>query len=287
MLLSVNTGSLTERLGVERAVSAILDAGFDAVDVSFSYTIKSEDSPFRGADYAAVCERLCRAARARGALFNQAHAPYGSPWARYSTESIPHFPRTFECCALLGVKTLVIHPVQDGRFYGHEQEMLDRSVEFYRSLLPLAREYGVRIGVENMWQRDARGYIVDDTLASPAQFCECVDRLDSEWAVACLDLGHAAICGREPSDLIRALGHERLHALHVHDVDLIHDSHTIPFGGKLDWQSITKALRDIRYDGDFTFETDSFISPYPNELIPSALRHLCETGRYLVGQIEG
>ncbi len=286
MLLSTNTSALVGRLGFEEAHAAILDAGFDAIDCSFSTTIKKEDSPFRQADYVSFCESLRRRVEERGGVFNQAHAPFGSPWAKYTVESIPHFPRVFECCALLGVKTLVIHPVQDGRYYGHEQEMTDRSVEFYKSLLPLAREYGVKIGVENMFCHDARGYIVDDTLAAPDRFCECLDRIDSEWAVACLDLGHAAVCGREPADLIRALGHDRLHALHVQDVDLIHDSHTIPFGGKLDWESITDALRDIRYDGDFTYETDCYLEPYPTELLPSALRHLHNVGRYLIEKIQ-
>lgn len=286
MLLSTQTFILARRLGLSQAVCAILDAGFDAVDFSFFKARKEEEAIYDRDDYVSICENLRRYANGRSAVFNQAHAPCASPWEKYSAECIPHFSRVFECCGILGVKTLVIHPVQDGRFYGHEQEMLERSVEFYRSLIPMAKEYGVKIGVENMWQTDVRGYIVDDTLASPMQFCECVDRLDSEWAVACLDLGHAALCGREPADLIRALGHERLHALHVHDVDLIHDSHTIPFGGKIDWESVTRALRDIRYDGDFTFEADYFLSPYPTELLPSALSHLAATGRYLIGKIK-
>ena len=286
MLLSTETFISALRVGTEEAISLILDAGFDAVDFSF-ITFKPEDDMLhKHENYRAECERLRHMVEARGAVFNQPHAPCISPWEKYKTHYLPHFPRIFECCGLLGVKTLVIHPVQDGRYYGHEQELTDRSVEFYKSLLPLAREYGVKIGVENMWQTDARGYIVDDTLASPDRFCECLDRIDSEWAVACLDLGHVALCGREPADLIRALGHDRLHALHVHDVDLIHDSHTIPFGGKIDWESVTSALRDIRYDGDFTFEADYYLSPYPTELFPSALRHLHNVGRYLMAKIQ-
>ena len=287
MLLSTQTFVLSNRLGFEQAVNTILDAGFDAIDLSFFSARRSDGSLHTMPDYRSLCERLRRIAEERGAVFNQAHAPCGSPWARYSTECVPEFPRVFECCSILGVKTLVVHPVQDGRFYGHEREMLERSIEFYRGLIPMAKEHGVKIGVENMWTTDARDYIVDDTLASPEQFRECVDRLDSEWIVACLDIGHVALCGREPADLIRALGHERLHALHVHDVDLIHDSHTIPFGGKLNWDSITSALREIRYDGDFTFEADYYLAPYPTELLPSALRHLAETGRYLMNKIIG
>jgi sugar phosphate isomerase/epimerase len=81
--------------------------------------------------------------------------------------------------------------------------------------------------------------------------------------------------------MIRALGHKRLKALHIHDNDLIHDSHTLPFTQKIHWEDVMTALKEIQYDGVFTFEADNFLKQFPRELIVPASRLMLEVGRYL------
>ena len=179
----------------------------------------------------------------------------------------------FECCAELGIETVVIHPIQDGPFKQKSEELLLRSVEFYKSLIPMAREYGVKMATENMWQRDENRKIIDDTCASPEQLCRCVDMVDSEWLVACLDIGHVVLCDREPADFIRALGPDRLKALHVHDNDKVSDQHVLPFTGKIDWLSTCSALGEIGYTGDFTFEILKSTDAVPAELCPDILKY--------------
>ena len=281
----MNLSPVADKLGYECGIVECAKAGFDAMDMGF-FNIKKGNSPFSGDDYRDKCRDYLALAKENGIVFNQAHAPFGGAWPTYSTECVPHMPRVFECCALLGIDTVIVHPVQDGRFYGREEELLDRSVEFYNGLIPIARDFGVKIATENMWQRDARKYIVDDTCAAPDHFIRCVDRVNSEWLVACLDIGHVPLCGREPADLIRALGRERLKALHVHDVDLINDSHVIPFEGKVNWDSVCRALAEIGYDGDFTYEVDYAITPMPAPLVPSTLRYAHDIGRYLISKIK-
>jgi sugar phosphate isomerase/epimerase len=192
----------------------------------------------------------------------------------------------FECCAELGIKTVVIHPVQDGPFIEKGEELILRSVEFYKGLIPMAREYGVRMATENMWQRDENKKIIDDTCASPEQLCRCVDMVDSEWLVAYLDIGHVVLCDREPADFIRSLGRDRLKALHVHDNDMVNDQHIIPFAGKIDWISTCRALGEIGYTGDFTFEILKTTGSVPGELCPDILKYSERVGRYLISQIK-
>lgn len=285
MRLSMNFSPVGEKIGYEEGIVACAEAGFDALDMGF-FSMKTGKSPFLADNYKELCDRYLRIAKENNIVFNQAHAPFGSPYEKYSAESVPHFPRMFECCARLGVETVVIHPVQDGRFYGREEEMLLRSVEFYKGLIPMAREYGVRMATENMWQRDARGYVVDDTCASPEHFIKCVDMVESEWLVACLDIGHVGLCGRDAADLILALGHDRLKALHVHDNDLLSDKHLVPFTGKTDWQGVCSALAKIKYEGDFTYEIDSTINLAPAELCRAALDYSHAVGRYLISLIK-
>ena len=97
-------------------------------------------------------------------------------------------------------------------YKGHEEEIFQINMDFYRRLIPYCKEYGVKIAVENMWQRDKlRKCIVNDTCNTSAEFIRYVDNLDSEYVVACLDLGHVGLPLRddEAQDMIRALGHDR------------------------------------------------------------------------------
>ena len=254
MKLSLNLYFAAKKIGYEKAIRLSGDAGFDALDMGF-FDMKTGESPFLSDDYKNVCDGFVSLARECGMYFNQAHAPFGAPYAKYSAECVPHFPRMFECCARMNIGTVIIHPVQDGQFYLHEDEMLEKSVKFYKDLIPMAKEYGVRIATENMWQRDKRGYIVDDTCASPEHFCAVVDAVDSEWLTACLDIGHVVLCGRDPYTFIHKLGKERLTALHVHDNDGISDQHKAPYTGTIVWQDFCDELKKVGYSGDISFET--------------------------------
>jgi sugar phosphate isomerase/epimerase len=80
--------------------------------------------------------------------------------------------------------------------------------------------------------------------------------------------------------------HDRLGALHVHDVDRIRDLHTLPYLGKLNWDDITAALRDVDYTGDFTYEVESFLHPLDDSFIPTALRFMHDVGRHLINKIK-
>ena len=284
MRLTIDFYPIGNLLGYERGIEECAKAGFDGIDVGF-FDLKS-NSPFSGDDYKQVCRNYLDIAKKNNIAFTQAHAPFGSPYSRYSAESIPHFPRMFECCAELGIKTVVIHPIQDGPFKQKSEELLLRSVEFYKGLVPMAREYGVKMATENMWQRDENKKIIDDICASPEQLCRCVDMVDSEWLVACLDIGHVVLCGREPADFIRTLGRDRLGALHVHDNDKVSDQHVLPFTGKIDWLSTCSALAEIGYKGDFTFEILKSTGAVPAELCPDILKYSERVGRYLISQIK-
>ena len=285
MRLSIDFYPIGKLLGYERGIEECAKAGFDAIDVGF-FDFKNGLSPLLGDDYKEKCRNYLDIAKKNNIVFNQAHAPFGSPYAKYSTESIPYFPRMFECCAELGVETVIIHPIQDGSFKEKSEELLLRSVEFYKSLIPMAREYGVKMATENMWQRDENKKIIDDICASPESFCRCVDMVDSEWLVACLDIGHVVLCDREPADFIRALGRDRLKALHVHDNDKINDQHVLPFTGKIDWLSTCAALGEIGYTGDFTFEILKSTGAVPAELCPDILKYSERVGRYLMSNIK-
>ena len=72
----------------------------------------------------------------------------------------------------------------------------------------------------------------------------------------------------------------------MHDVDGTNDSHTLPFYGVVNWEKVMKALADIDYKGDLTFEADSFMNNKPDVLLPECSKLMAKTGKYLVSKFE-
>ena len=284
MLYSCQTCHLASRLGIHAAVEAMLDAGYPALDIS----LFGNNGFMLAEDWRDTAKALRAKAEVRGAVFNQAHAPFGGGYEHYTKNLIPTFPRVFEFCEELGVRQIVVHPLQQGRYYGRERELFDMNMDFYRSLIPLSDKHGIKIAIENMWQTHPVTHrICDDVCANPHELAAYFDTLnDPEHFTVCLDIGHVALCGREPQDAIRVLGHDRLGALHVHDVDYINDLHTIPYLGRVNWSAVVDALADIRYKGEFTMESDAFLARYPNDFLPTATKFMADTTKYLAEKLD-
>ena len=274
MLFSSQTSTLAARYGIFKAVDLLMDGGYTALDLScFGANAFIMDDQWEQ-----TATALRERADSRGVIFNQAHAPFGGGFEHYTQKLIPTFPRVFAFCRILGVRQIVVHPLQKGRYYGHEQELFDMNMEFYRSL----------IAIENMWQTHPVTHrICDDVCADPHELAAYFDTLNHPaHFTVCLDIGHVALCGREPEDAIRVLGAHRLGALHVHDVDYVNDLHTVPYVGRINWDRVVDALAEIGYRGEFTMESDAFLHKYPDGLMPAAVGFMAETTRYLAERLE-
>ena len=284
MLFSNQTEFLSAKYGLVRAVEMMIEAGYPAIDITMWDT---KACPFTD-DYREVAAVLKDMSDRSGVKFVQAHAPFGGGYDRYINELVPLFPRAFEFCSLLGIESIVIHPIMKGHYYGHEAEHFDINMKFYRAIAPLARTNRVKIAIENMWDRHSvTGRICDHGCADPYELCRYYDTLaDPEVFTVCLDLGHVALCGREPQDAIRTIGHDRLGCLHVHDVDYVKDLHTLPGCARINWDAVCHALADVDYKGDFTLEADNFLLKYDPEFRPTATRFMADVCKHLTGKIE-
>jgi sugar phosphate isomerase/epimerase len=266
------------------------DAGFDAIDFSFhisSEYYREQTDGEAGRDKFLAWRAL---AESRGLVFNQAHAPEGSSF-RDMNATVKRFHdirRAIRNASYLGIPIVVVHPVQHLPYCldGVPEQLFEWNMQFYNALKPYCEEYGVKIAVENMWQQPGALKIDHSTCSRPEEFVRYVDNLDKEWFVACLDLGHAPLVGVDPCALIRALGKDRLKALHVHDVDGKADLHTLPYFANMNWDGICAALKEIGYEGDFTYEAGGFVKALPQELLAPAAKFMVATGRHLVGKIQ-
>lgn len=289
MLLTTQTDCLGRRYGDRQAIRMLAEAGFQAVD----YTMFSlaDEKPLLMTDaWRTEVLELKTLADTLGLPFVQGHAPFS--FRDYSEESWRHFIfprllRSIEISGLLGIENLVIHPVHHLDYKKNKNLLHDWNMTFYRALLPYAKDAGVRICLENMWQRDRkRGNIIsDDTCSAAEEMAAWADELNDPSIGVCLDIGHCGLVGRDADSAVRVLG-RRLSALHVHDNDFMSDLHTLPYLGHADWNAVLAALREVGYEGNFTYEADRFFEGMPDEIVPAALKFMVQTGRYMIRQIE-
>ena len=263
----------------ERAIELIAKAGFDAWDFSmfemarYDYktkTVIDNDHPLRNGDYVAFAKRLKKIGLDNGIVCNQSHAPFPVK----CPEVRDMLKRAIECTALAGGEICIIHP--------DNKKSAEENAEMYFELLPFAKEHGVKIATENMWNWDK-----EKDEASPAAFSHHDDFLahikavNDPYLVACLDIGHAEMKGLDTTSvqMIHTLG-ESLKALHLHDNDRWHDSHQIPFSMDIDFEAIVKALKDINYGGYFTLEADSYLAAWKEDP-ETGIKNLADTAKRL------
>ena len=287
MLISTQTGHSVGRFGFEKGVQTLKDAGYDCLDLSLFEMIR-DDSAYVAGDWRALVKERKAYCDANGIIFNQSHAPFSFAWADENIrENIakPRVEQSIEVSAMMGVKIEVVHPLHWMPYLGHEKEAFDLNVAYYKSLIPLARHYGVKIALENMWQKEVkRKCICTDVAGFAKDHADLIDAIDSEWVVACLDVGHCSLVGEEAEDTIRILGHDRLKSVHLHDNDYQGDRHTIPGLGQMNWENIMKALDDIKYDGEFTYEADAFLKGFEDGFYSKAVEFMVAKAKYLVAK---
>lgn len=291
MLLSGHITMTVTRYGYEKGFEMLKTAGFDAMDHSLEGMVNADDV-FQKDGWREHTENIRKMADAAGLIINQTHAPFSfgkkvSDEISFREFVVPTIKRSLAISGILGAKTVVVHPLQHLPYATNAETLFEMNMAYYRELIPYAKEAGVKIAVENMWQKDARrGSIVHSVCSQPEEFVRYVDTLDSEWIVACLDTGHVGLIARqeEAHDMVRALGHDRLQSLHVHDNDYTADQHRLPYLGKINWVEFTKALGEIDYQGDMTYESGgrAFFNQVDDEFMPVALEYAVKVGRHLI-----
>lgn len=285
MRTSTEIGSASALVGEELAIEYVAKAGFDCWDLSMmsmcgysklQQRFLNPDHPFLSSSYLPYIRRLKEIGLDNGIACNQSHAPFPSDVPQVRS----YLMRAIECTAEAGGEICVIHPMNNGT--------PEENAEIYFELLPFAKNHGVKIATENMWNWNAdKTQSVFAACATSDSFSAHLDAVNDDFFVACLDIGHAEMRGSGSGavDMIHALGN-RLQAVHMHDNDLLLDSHQLPFTMRIDFLAVIKALRDVCYQGDMTLEADSFLKThYPDDVF-EGMKVMADTAKRLVRLFE-
>ena len=126
------------------------------------------------------------------------------------------------------------------------QECFDRSIVEIRKAIPVARETGVKISIEN---------VGNNFIVKPEQAIEYLDAINSEWVAFHFDIGNVGRTGAAAERWISVIG-KRIHRIHVKDYSAQPTAaeatgRTRPklLDGDTNWPAVMKALDDAGYSG--------------------------------------
>jgi len=120
-----------------------------------------------------------------------------------------------------------------------------RSQTQIRTLIPLAKELGVVIAIEEVWNK---------FLLSPLEMASYIDEFKSPSIKAWFDVGNVVLYGY-PQDWIHTLGN-RIAKVHIKDFKRTSDGFAwVNLGeGDVDWTVVRQAFADIGYTGSAIVE---------------------------------
>lgn len=261
--------------GIDGGLKMVKEAGFDGIDLGFYHLGKA----LCGLDYEEKALEIRTGLQKYGLVCNQAHAPYDCLYGMAhdkSCEEYANIVRSIKAAGIIGVDHIVVEGVEVPAPADSELN-LKFNYDYYRTLEPVAEESGVKIAVENLKM----------SFTYPELMNEILRRLNSPWFVALCDVGHCwCRAGIQPGDWIRRLDPGVLKGLHIQDttgLEAYQDLHIVPFLAEIDFRGLMKALKEVGYDGDFTFEIGNFLKKYREQgLLQPALQFAEAIGRELI-----
>lgn len=242
-----------------KAMEYISQSGFRYIDYNFELDYRIRNGIY-SADFDAYIDSLKRQADKLNVQFVQAHSPMGAPIADNNADFIKDTAKCIKACGQLGIKNIVIHSgyLPDLTI----DETFEKNKEFFMPLLQVAEKYDVNILVENFNKMSKDNvYWIDNA----PDLLKIIKYINHPLFHAVWDAGHGNMQEMPQDESLKILGKE-VYALHIQDNMGDKDTHTAPFFGTMNLDSLMHGLLDIGYKGYFTFESSNVL------LSPSARR---------------
>lgn len=296
MEIGMQTGGLSDAVGMETALKMIAEAGFQALDFNTggAHALTAEGETVFHRSEEEVIEHF-RPVKdliiANSLRVEQMHGPIPT-FTTYPEEQeliILFIKRCIALAGFLECPYIIIHPAHLGfEFDLNRAETVEANKRLFDRLFEDLERHNVEACLENMF-RSWRGKILGSVCAHPHEALEYVDALN-ELAGArrvsfCFDTGHNLLAGLDIYQAILDLA-PILTTLHIHDNDGIGDQHRMPGFGAIDWSRFTRGLREIQYQGVLSFETFAEFNAHPMEIFPELIGLKAAIGRHFVHEIK-
>lgn len=296
MRIATLTLPYTRKFGLKEGYRLIREAGFEAIDWGLyqgpnrhdfaaskdlsGLSIFEKELPEIKEYFAEELAEI----RANGLEFAQCHAPF-PPYIPGRLDvleySIRILKRLIEFCQEIGCPKIIVHGItlqRDNK--ADTAEDIDRlNRHLYESLIETLKKTDVMVCLENLFTHAGDVQYVG-VCGDPHEAAEEIDRLNAlagkKCFGFCLDTGHLQLAHIRPYRYFPILG-DRLVALHIHDNDAVHDSHSIPYFGTVLWDEFYTELKKIGYKEDLSFESVTGTDP---ALVPTFLKLTADIGNF-------
>ncbi len=280
-----------KRTGIIESINMCYESGFRVIDLNFcSASSLKKVNELALDDWERFVDEVGELGAKLGIEYSQSHAPYDSnlyrPEIKLTDEYRAWYDETVRrsiiASARLGVKWVTFHAqtgTENGEMNFDENMRVNRS--FFTPWVELAKKEGTGIAIENMAEfhplktKHRFTALVEEQIA-------IIDDLNDPAVRGTWDFGHAQMVYKNQTAALRKLG-RRLAATHVQENTGAEDDHYLPFvRGCVPWEELMPLLKEIGYDGDFTYEVHGFYRSIPKELRIEAGRLGYKIGSYLV-----
>lgn len=310
MDIGVQTKNVVDDQKPAEGFQILRQAGFSCVDFSLNdYLTNTSLYQHRRNDFFDKSQRELenyftphkRGAKEAGIRIHQMHMPYPL-YVPNGKKDLNEYlrnvmaPKSMELCAFFRCSYIVVHGFKLARNLGSEEAEWQNTEEFLHSLAPMAKEMGITICIENLYNSFG-GHIVEGPCCDVRKAMERIDRFNEQYGAEvlgfCFDTGHANLVSIDFEDFMTKLG-KRLKVLHIHDNDGVGDLHQIPFTftktrenqSSTDWEGFVKGLRQIHFDGVLSFETAPVLTTFPEDMKRDVLSFIARIGKYFGDQAE-
>lgn len=168
--------------------------------------------------------------------------PLSDPDPKVVARGVAAIRQEFADCQAYGGTTVLVVPAVVTKKVGY-RDAYKRSQEQIRALIPDAEKYGVKIAIEEVWNR---------FLLSPIEFSRYIDEFASPSVGAYFDVGNVVEFGY-PEEWIRELG-KRILKVHIKEYKKDKRFNYRLGEGEIDWFAVRSALREVGYSGWVTAE---------------------------------
>lgn len=160
------------------------------------------------------------------------HAPFmdlspGAIDTKIRQVTIDRFRQTIEYASLVNAKVVVFHSGYEKWKYALDVNLwLQKSLETWKPLNEFARDYGIKIAIENIFEDE------------PSNLRLLMEEMASENFGVCFDTGHFNIFSNTPLTLWIESLRQHIIELHIHDNDKTFDQHLPICHGTFDFKSL-------------------------------------------------
>lgn len=292
--LGVSCHTLHGVYDLHTLLEKVKKAGFHSVDFWLYRYSKQPGEDMLGDEWEALVRDADKAIKESGLIAGQAHCV----WSTRLDENLDCpdpdetqiYKRSLIACQMMDCSRLIFHPV----FYrapvkngDMRRRIMDRNVSWFQKLIPIAQATGVKIYLENTFdfgrfqEAEDGGY----PFTTADEMLELQRRIGSPLVKQCLDTGHANLAGQDVPAMIRAYGAE-LNALHLNDNygniwPIYPDLHLFPGLGRLEWDGIFAALKEVNYKGILNIEPVGELKRMDPQVLDVQLKAAAQTLRLM------